>query len=82
MKTEKQILMEVIGIQKESSLDSFPEINQETCLEAMRRYAYQFMNVTKCYNCDGTGKVSNTTCIYCNGNGKVILMPTITTTGT
>lgn len=31
------------------------------------------LTLTNCFNCEGTGVVSNTTCLHCNGTGKLVL---------
>ena len=54
--------------------------NEHNIKRAMQEYAFQFINTSDCYNCNGTGKVCNTNCITCKGVGKLIILPITTTT--
>lgn len=51
-----------------------PVWNKKDIIKYMNEYAKQFMNITKCTNCKGSGIVLNTDCINCKGIGKLILL--------
>lgn len=70
MKTKEEIFKEEMA--KEFKKNEMP---LDAIYRAMDIYASQFMNLVKCYNCNGDGVVSNTTCINCNGIGKIVLLP-------
>lgn len=89
MKTKEEILTEIykrsithIDGYEKATLNKGSMLCLSEILEAMDIYASQFIHPSNCYNCNGTGVVFNTTCINCNGVGKIVVLPTITTTGT
>lgn len=67
MKSAKEILYEET---KDCGI-----VSEEKILQAMEKYAYQFMNIQQCYICQGTGTALNTVCKNCNGLGKIVLLP-------
>lgn len=85
MKTADEILRQYPRRQRKENGQQKYFIPFEEAVKAMNEYALQFIHTTKCWACDGVGKIEqlgNMTCQNCKGEGKVILLPTITTTGT
>lgn len=74
MKTALEILNSKIDFSKDGIID------REKAIEAMNEYAVQFIQPTKCWQCDGEGKTligicDNHTCQMCMGAGKLIILP-------
>ena len=80
MRTAEEIYLKHMG--KAVNVRS---VYYQRAIDAMNEYAAQFIHPTICYACNGSGRFPELTdgkCVNCQGIGKVILLPTITNTGT
>lgn len=83
MKAKEDCLKNKMTMQSQGGGLPITWYTKQDVLNAMDEYAVQFMNITPCHACNGTGiGVGITSCMNCSGQGKIVLMPIITTTAT